>query len=324
LKKETDMGLAEIYREGAQILEGKKYGIFLKGVETEFGIRHNEEIFKNYKFLQRTIDAIQANTKVRLLGVNLEIPIVMSSISAPIPQIQANGLLKVARALKQTGSMMWLGTPIPSNLKEIIQVGVPVVQTVKPYSDRRKVLKWLSDAEEAGVTWVGIEIDAGQGTKILDQQIAKDCTPISLDELMDIRQRVARPFVLKGVLSPWDAEKALEVGADAIVVSNHGVHTVDYLPHPLEVMGDIVRVIAGKIPIIVDGGFRRGTDVLKGLAFGAQAVGIGRPILYGLAAGGEDGVKTVITEMGEELRRAMTVIGVKDPYSAHKGFILHD
>jgi 4-hydroxymandelate oxidase len=322
VKEEAHRGLAEIYREGAQILEGKKYGIFLRGVETEFGIKHNEEIFKKYKFLQRTIDAIEANTKVRLLNVDLEVPIVMSSISAPIPQIQANGLLKVARALKQTGSMMWLGTPIPANLEEIAQIGVPVVQTVKPYRDRKKVVKWLSDAEEAGVTWVGIEIDAGQGTKILDQQIAKDCTPISLDELRDIRQRVSRPFVLKGVLSPWDAEKALEVGADAIVVSNHGVHTVDYLPHPLEVMDDIVRVIAGKIPIIVDGGFRRGTDVLKGLAFGAQAVGIGRPILYGLAAGGEDGVKTVITEMGEELRRAMTVIGVKDPYSAHKGFIL--
>jgi isopentenyl diphosphate isomerase/L-lactate dehydrogenase-like FMN-dependent dehydrogenase len=324
VKGETHLGLTEIYSQGSQILEGKKYGIFLRGVETEFGIRHNEEIFKKYKFLQRTIGAVEANTKVRLLNVDLEVPIVMSSISAPIPQIQANGLLKVASALKGTGSMMWLGTPIPANLKEIAQIGVPVVQTVKPYRDRKKVVKWLSDAEEAGVTWVGIEIDAGQGTKILDQQIAKDCSPISLDELRDIRQRVSRPFVLKGVLSPWDAEKALEVGADAIVVSNHGVHTVDYLPHPLEVMGDIVRVIAGKIPIIVDGGFRRGTDVLKGLAFGAQAVGIGRPILYGLAAGGENGVRAVITEMGDELRRAMTVIGVKDPCSAHKGFILHD
>jgi len=65
------------------------------------------------------------------------------------------------------------------------------------------------------------------------------------------------------------------------------------------------------------------TDVLRGLLLGAQAAGIGRPILYGLAAGGEDAVKAVITEMAEELRRAMTVVGIKDPYSAHKGFILH-
>ena len=87
-------------------------------------------------------------------------------------------------------------------------------------------------------------------------------------------------------------------------------------------MDEIVKVIAGQIPIIVDGGFRRGTDVLKGLAFGAQAVGVLRPILYGLVADGEEGVKAVITEMAAELKRTMTMTGVKDPNSAHKGIIL--
>jgi len=133
---------------------------------------------------------------------------------------------------------------------------------------------------------------------------------------------ISRPFILKGVLSPWDAEKALEAGADIIVVSNHGGHTIDYLPHPLEVLDEIASVIAGQIPIIVDGGFRRGTNVLAGLASGAQAVGVGRPILYGLAADGEKGVKTVITEMAKELKRAMTMTGIRDPSSAHKGIFL--
>ena len=145
---------------------------------------------------------------------------------------------------------------------------------------------------------------------------------MSSSELKEIKQRISRPLILKGVLSPWDANKALEAGADVIVVSNHGAHTIDYLPHPLEVMDEIVRVIAGQIPIIVDGGFRRGTDVLKGLAFGAQAVGLGRPILYGLAAAGEEGVKTVISEMADELRRTMTMTGVENPSNAHKGIIL--
>ena len=183
-------------------------------------------------------------------------------------------------------------------------------------------MKMIAQAEAAGVTWVGIEVDAGQGTKVLDKQMVKGCSPISVGELKEIKQKISRPLVLKGILSPWDAEKALEVGADVIVVSNHGAHTIDYLPHPLEVMEEIVKVIANQIPIIVDSGFRRGTDVLKGLEFGAQAVGIGRPILYGLAANDEAGVKTVITEMAEELRRAMTMTGVKDPARAHKGIIL--
>ncbi len=316
------MTLSEIYQKGAELLESKNLGFNLKGVETEFVLRNNEEVFKRYKFRQRAINSVEATTETRLLDVELQVPIVMSSITAPIPQIQQDGLLKVARALKEAGSMMSLGTPVPSNLEDLVEVGVPLIQTVKPFTDRSRVMQMISQAETAGVSWVGVEVDAGQGTKVMDQPMAKDCTPMSVDELKEIKQKISRPLVLKGILSPWDAERALEIGADVIVVSNHGAHTIDYLPHPLEVMDEIVRVIAGQIPIIVDGGFRRGTDVLKGLMFGAQAVGVGRPILYGLAADGEEGVKTVIKEMAEELKRAMTMTGVKSPASAHKGIIL--
>ena len=316
------MKLSEIYQKGAEILESKKLGINLRGVETEFVMKHNEEIFARYLFLQQAIDSVEATTKTKLLNIELQVPIVMSSISAPIPQIQENGLLKVAKALKEVGSMMLTGSPMPANLKELVEVGVPLAQTFKPHADRNKLMKMIAEAEAAGVAWVGIEIDAGAGTKILDKPMVTGCSPMSVSELKEIKQMISRPLVLKGVLSPWDADKALEAGADVIVVSNHGAHTIDYLPHPLEVMDGIVKEIAGQIPIIVDGGFRRGTDVLKGLVFGAQAVGVGRPILYGLAAAGQEGVKTVITEMAEELRRTMTMTGVKNPSSAHKGIIL--
>jgi isopentenyl diphosphate isomerase/L-lactate dehydrogenase-like FMN-dependent dehydrogenase len=87
-------------------------------------------------------------------------------------------------------------------------------------------------------------------------------------------------------------------------------------------MDDIVGIIAGQIPIIVDCGFRRGTDVLKGLAVGAQAIGLGRPILYGLAADGENGVRSVIDEIAKELIRVMTMTGVKNPESAHRGILM--
>ena len=316
------MKLSEIYQKGAEILESKKLGVNLRGVETEFVMRHNEEIFVRYLFLQQAIDSVEVTTKTKLLDIELQVPIVMSSITAPIPQIQENGLLKVARALKEVGSMMLTGSPMPANLKELVAVGVPLAQTFKPLADRNKLVKMIAEAEAAGVAWIGIEIDAGVGTKILDKPMVTGCSPMSVNELKEIKQTISRPLILKGVLSPRDADKALEAGADVIIVSNHGAHTIDYLPHPLEVIDGIVREIAGQIPIIVDGGFRRGTDVLKGLAFGAQAVGVGRPILYGLAAGGQEGVKTVITEMSEELRRTMTMTGVKDPTSAHKGIIL--
>ncbi len=316
------MTLSEIYQKGAEILASKKLGLNLRGVETEFVLKHNAEIFDRYLFLQQAIDSVEATTKTKLLDIELQAPIIMSSITAPIPQIQENGLLKVAKALKEVGSMMLTGSPMPANLKELVEVGVPLAQTFKPHADRNKLMKMIAEAEASGVNWVGIEIDAGAGTKVLDKQMAADCSPISLSELKEIKQMISRPFILKGVLSPWDAEKALEAGANIIVVSNHGGHTIDYLPHPLEVLDDIVSVVDNQIPIIVDGGFRRGTNVLTGLAFGAQAVGVGRPILYGLAADGEAGVKAVITEMAKELKRAMAMTGVRDPESAHRGIIL--
>ncbi len=318
------MKLSEIYQKGAEILETKKLGFLLRGVETEFVLKNNEEIFKKYKFLQRAINSIEPTTGTRLLNIDLEVPIIMSAISGPIPEIQQDGLLKVAQALKEVGSMVWTGTPLPTNLKNLVQIGVPWVQTIKPYTNRTKIMELILEAQDAGVTAIGIEVDAGQGTKILDTPMAGGCSPISVAELRDIKKNLSCPLVLKGILSSWDAEKALEVGADAIVVSNHGAHTIDYLPHPLEVMDEIVRITGGRIPIIVDGGFRRGTDVLKALAFGAQAVAIGRPILYGLAAGGEKGVKTVIEEMTGELIRAMAMTGVANPGSAHKDILLFE
>ena len=168
------MTLSEIYQKGADILESKRLGFMLRGVETEYVLRNNEEIFKRYRFRQRAIDSIEANTATRLLNLDLQVPIVMSSITAPIPQIQPEGLLQVARALKETGSMMSIGTPIPTNLKQLVETGVPLMQTVKPHANRNRLMEMIAQAEAAGVTWVGIEIDAGCGTKILDREVVPE------------------------------------------------------------------------------------------------------------------------------------------------------
>jgi isopentenyl diphosphate isomerase/L-lactate dehydrogenase-like FMN-dependent dehydrogenase len=276
------MTLTEIYEAAPEALAAKGIEFSVGGVETESLMRHNREIFQRYRFSQKAINSIEVSTATKLLDVELQTPIVMSSFTAPLPSAQENGLVKVARALKAVGSMMWTGTPFPDNLEELVETGVPVVQTVKPYAKRKTVREWLTRAEAAGASWVGVEVDAGQGTKVRDRIMTRGCSPMSVDELRAVREAVSVPFVLKGILSEWDAERALEVGADVIVVSNHGAHTIESLPHPLEVMERIVSVVGGQIPIVVDSGFRRGTDVLKGLAFGASAVGLARPILYGL------------------------------------------
>jgi 4-hydroxymandelate oxidase len=254
--------------------------------------------------------------------VKLATPVIMSAMTMPIPAIIENGMTALAQGIKDAGSLLWTGTPIPDNLAELVKMGVPVAANVKPHADRRKLFEGLESVQAAGVQWVGLEIDSGQGTKILDQLIARDCSPLSFNELIQIRKKVDGTLIFKGVLSRDDAEKSLAAGADGIVISNHGAHTLDYLPHPLQVMDEIVKAVDGKCPIIVDGGFRRGSDVAKGLAFGANLVGLGRPILYGLAADGSNGVRELIFQITAELKRIMSMLGAARPGEMDRNMLI--
>lgn len=318
------MGLTEIYQEGKKILRGKEFGWVLDAVETGFILEHDRRILDRYTFRPRYIDGAEPQTTCRILDVDLATPIIMSAMTMPIPAITDNGLMDVAQALNDAGSLMWVGTPIPKNLKELVATGVPLVANAKPFRDRDKVFRDLEEIQKAGVTWVGIETDAGQGTKIHDKQVASDCAPLSLQELKDIRKKVSCPLICKGILSRRDAEKCVEAGADGMVVSNHGAHTLDYLPHALQVMDEIVEAVGDKTVLIVDGGFRRGSDVLKGLAFGAALVGLGRPILYGLAAQGREGVHHLIDEITKEMIRIMSMIGAENPAKLTRAMLIED
>ena len=316
------MKLSEIYQKGKEDLSQRDIGFTLRGVETEFVMTNNRAILDRYTFRQKCIDAPTPLMACSVLGVNLATPVIMSAMTMPIPAIVDNGMLELAQGLKEAGSLLWTGTPIPDNLAELVNTGVPVAANVKPHKDRRKLFQGLEIIQAAGVQWVGLEIDSGQGTKILDQLIARDCSPLSFKELIQIRKKVDRPLIFKGVLSREDAEKSLAAGADAIVISNHGAHTLDYLPHPLQVMEKIVKIVDGKCPIIVDGGFRRGSDAAKGLAFGANLVGLGRPILYGLAADGRNGVRELICQMTDELRRIMSMLGASATRDMHRDMLI--
>jgi isopentenyl diphosphate isomerase/L-lactate dehydrogenase-like FMN-dependent dehydrogenase len=318
------MGLTEIYQEGKKILGEKEFGWVLDAVETGFILEHDRRILDRYTFRPRYIDGLEPKTTCRILDVELATPVIMSAMTMPIPAITDNGMMDVARALKDAGSLMWTGTPIPKNLKELVTTGVPLAANAKPFRDRNKLFRDLEEIQEAGVTWAGIETDAGQGTKIHDRQVATDCAPLSMQELKDIRRKVSCPLICKGILSRQDAEKCVEAGADGLVISNHGAHTLDYLPHALQVMDEIVEAVADRTVLIVDGSFRRGSDVLKGLAFGASLVGLGRPILYGLAAQGREGVYQLFDDITKEMKRIMSLIGAENPTKLTRAMLIED
>ena len=316
------MELTEIYEKGEAALRAMDIGFLLDGVETEFVMVNNRRILDGFTMSQRCIDGVKATTACHVLGVDLSTPLIMSAMTMPIPAIVDDGLMKVAEGLKAAGSLMWVGTPIPQNLKELAATGVPLAANVKPFQDRKKMFEALDNIQASGVQWIGVEIDAGQGTKIKDRQMAKDCFPLSLEELKEIRKAVSLPLIFKGVLSRVDAKKSIEAGADGIVVSNHGAHTLDYLPHPFQVMDEIMEEVADNTVVVVDGGFRRGSDVLKGLAFGASLVGMGRPILFGLAADENNGVEELIGQITDELKRMMCMVGAADPGGVDRDILI--
>src|SRR5579864_9759573 len=129
------------------------------------------------------------------------------------------------------------------------------------------------------------------------------------NDLEWLRSVAGVPVILKGVLSAEDGRRAVSCGADGVIVSNHGGRNLDTVPATIDALPLVVEEVAGRIPVIVDGGIRRGTDVLKALALGATAVGIGRPYLYGLGVGGANGVTRVVQILRKEFEMAMMLTG---------------
>ena len=129
------------------------------------------------------------------------------------------------------------------------------------------------------------------------------------NDLEWIQSLAKTPILLKGILNPEDAETAVHRGVAAIIVSNHGGRVLDTEPATIEVLPAVVDRVAGRLPVLFDSGVRRGTDILKGLAYGASAVLIGRPYLYGLSVSGPDGVAAVVNILRAELAGAMGLTG---------------
>ena len=130
-----------------------------------------------------------------------------------------------------------------------------------------------------------------------------------MKDLQEIKKETNLPFILKGIMTPEDALFAVESGADAIVVSNHGGRVMDFMPGFAEVLSPIVKEVKGKITILADGGIRTGSDVLKAIALGAEAVLVGTPVAIGAVGEGKDGVVFIFQTMIEEFKKAMVMTG---------------
>lgn len=146
------------------------------------------------------------------------------------------------------------------------------------------------------------ELAAALGNRQMDRTVV-------WDSLAWLREHWDGPLLLKGILHPDDARQAVREGVDGLIVSNHGGRQLDVAPSTIQALPGVLDAVANAIPVLVDGGFRRGGDVAKALAMGAKAVLVGRPVLWGLAAAGEEGVRHVLEAFHDELSRTMTLLG---------------
>ena len=280
-----------------------------EGTETDFVGKYNLSYFERFGFKFRLIDSAQASTEITLFKRKFKTPILSGALSGMV-DVTDQPLQKVALGIGNSGSMMWVGIASSEKVKEVFETGVPTVRIVKPYPDTQQMIDELKEAEEGGAIAVGTDIDFFYGGKRKDRTFAPQAMgPKTLAELKKLVQATRLPFILKGILSPEDARKSLDIGAGGIVVSNHGGAVIDYAAHPLEVLPEIKDVIGTRMPIFVDSGFRRGSDVMKALALGADAVLVGWLLVMGLAANGSDGVEEIINIVTAELRRIMSVTG---------------
>jgi len=144
---------------------------------------------------------------------------------------------------------------------------------------------------------------------------------LNWDTVKRMRDVTKMKIILKGIVTAADAELAVQNGMDGILVSNHGGRGEDYGRSTIDALPEIITAVNGRIPVIVDSGFRRGTDAVKALAMGAQAVGIGRPYLWGLGAFGQEGVERVLELVRTETRAAMQQCGVRSVKELNPSFV---
>lgn len=335
--REKLKGICGVYRscDGAptRLCQGHSYdnAIGMGSAGTGSSFANNVQALASLKFNMKVVGAhVAPDTTTTLFGYKVSMPV----YGAPATGVQSWGGESViseaeyCRATvfgcKDAGTIGWRGdvhTYSPEHtygIDAIREAGGIGVKISKPRE--QEIIKGiLKRAEEAGVLAVGVDVD-GCGSYNMDLSRISIFRK-SEDEIRELVESTALPFVVKGLMSPFDAEAAVRAGAAAIVVSNHGGRVLDHTPGTADVLPEIVRAVKGDVLILVDGGIRTGYDVLKMLALGAEGVLIGRDIIRAAVGGGAEGVRLQMEFLRDTLRRAMIMTGCRDLKSINEDII---
>jgi|HubBroStandDraft_4_1064222.scaffolds.fasta_scaffold62649_2 4-hydroxymandelate oxidase len=315
-----------------RILSGPAWEYFNGGSADEITLRRNRQALDLLQLKPKVlVDVTSIDTSRTLLGHNMAHPIILAPTSSHL-LAHPDAEVATARGAASAKAIMVASTVSNRSVEDICHVASePVWFQLYVEDDRSAVKALIERAETAGCKALCITVDnplayarnreervRAQAPMLPFPNLGITAAPggrgrsrrhFNWKDLGWIQSFAKTPIVLKGIMNPDDADEAVRHGVAAIIVSNHGGRVLDTEPATIEVLPAVVDRVAGRIPVLFDSGIRRGTDIVKGLAYGASAVLIGRPYIYGLSVSGADGVRSVIDILRAELEGAMAMTG---------------
>ena len=326
------MGLKDLRAIMRRKAPAEAWEHFNGAAETKATFYRNTRAFHQYLFRQKIFhDVSEPDISIELFGYKLPIP----AITAPVGSFSLIGKdaeRAVAEGTDRAGAMMLVSQAAKFNPKDWRDVDKsPLVFMAYMNRGREEVSDYAKLSEDLGYAAVGITMDTVRPVKIGDEVplSTKDGKPrrgykSTTKDIEWMKQQVALPVVVKGIMGGDDARAAVNAGADALVVSNHGGRILDYNRAALEALPEVVDAVGGKVPVLLDSGVRSGGDIIKALALGAKAVLIGRPMAWGVGAFGARGVERVFSILGEEMQRVMTLTGAARIADVTQSILFHD
>ena len=319
------------------------YDYYRSGADAQESLRANREAFARWRLWYRVlVDVASRDLSTTVLGTEIASPILIAP-TAYHRLAHPDGEIATAQAAAAVGTIHVVSTLATTSLEEVAAASAaPKWFQLYVHKDRGFTRSLVERAEASGYRAIALTVD----TPILGRRLADErngfCLPEGLvmsnliaagageappgsmlsgyvaarhdpsltwKDVEWLRSLTRLPVVLKGIVRADDAVRAAQAGAQAIIVSNHGARQLDGAPATLEALPLVADAVAGRCEVLMDGGIRWGTDVLKALALGARAVLVGRPVLWGLAVNGRDGVVRVLELLGTELSNAMALAG---------------
>jgi 4-hydroxymandelate oxidase len=333
---ESFITLSDFEPEARRRMEHSVFEYVAGGAGNEITLRRNETAFDEILLMPRVLrDVAQINTTVTVFGKELPTPIILAP-AAYQRLMHPEGELATVKGAGVHRVPTVISTNTTVEVENLAQIATgPLWFQLYVQSDRPFTEELVKRVENSGFQALCVTVDTPVlGVRVRQMRarfavpeaikvpyqvdVRPDLrstsdpgrhSPIVWKDIEWLRSLTRMPLLLKGVLHPDDAEYGLKAGADGIIVSNHGARNLDTVPATIEVLPAIVKRVGQQAPVLFDGGIRRGTDVLKALARGADAILLGRPYVYALAVGGAAGVSRAIDILYKELKYAMALVG---------------